>query len=178
VSNNRTIVHIRKHRLTPTTGANVPSRAGEIDLGANATVLFSSEAPEHPVERMLDGQIGPGGTYWAADSADVTEEILLEFDKPLHIARLCYQVEERQLERTQEVLMEYSCDGGGSYRSGFVQEYTFSPAGATFQSEDLKVELHGVTHLRLRIKPNKNGSGTATLTSLRLFGPVDAPVYP
>jgi hypothetical protein len=32
--------------------------------------------------------------------------------------------------------------------------------------------LQGVTHLRLRIKPDKNGSGTATLTSLRLFGTV------
>jgi hypothetical protein len=168
---NRSIANIRKRRLNPTTAADVPSRAGEIDLGAGAIVHFSSEDPEHPVERILDEQIGPGGTYWAGASADVTEEILLEFDKPLHIARLCYQVEERQLERTQEVMMEYSCDGGGSYRSGFVQEYTFSPAGATFQSEDLKVELHGVTHLRLRVKPNKGGSGTATLTSLRLFGP-------
>jgi hypothetical protein len=169
---NSTIANIRKRQLNPTTDAEVPSQSCEIDLSANATLHFSSEAPEHPVERMLDDRIGPGGTYWAGARADMTEEILLEFDKPLHIARLCYQVEERQLERTQEVLMEYSCDGGRSYRSGFVQEYTFSPAGATFQSEDLKVELQGVTHLRLRIKPDKNGSGTATLTSLRLFGTV------
>ena len=98
-----------------------------------------------------------------------TQEILLEFDEAQHISRLIYDVEERQLERTQEVRMEFSSDGGKSYRLGFVQEYTFSPNGSTYQREDLSFDLREVTHLRLIVVPNKAGSGTATLTSLRLF---------
>jgi hypothetical protein len=50
-----------------------------------------------------------------------------------------------------------------------VQEYTFSPRGATYQHEEQRLNLQQVSHLRLTIVPNKNGSGTATLTSLRLF---------
>jgi hypothetical protein len=50
-----------------------------------------------------------------------------------------------------------------------VQEYTFSPQGATYQREEQRLDLHQVSHLRLTIVPNKNGSGTATLTSFRLF---------
>jgi hypothetical protein len=50
-----------------------------------------------------------------------------------------------------------------------VQEYTFSPGGATLQREDVRLRLENVTHLRLHIMPNKRGFGPATLTSLRLF---------
>jgi hypothetical protein len=65
--------------------------------------------------------------------------------------------------------MEFSSDGGKSYRTGFVQEYTFSPNSSTYQREDLSFDLREVTHLRLVVVPNKRRSGTATLTSLRLF---------
>jgi hypothetical protein len=50
-----------------------------------------------------------------------------------------------------------------------VQEYTFSPQGAIFQHEELRLELPAITHLMLTIVPNKVGSGVATLTALRLF---------
>jgi hypothetical protein len=43
------------------------------------------------------------------------------------------------------------------------------PGGATYQREEQRVNLRQVTHLRLTIVPNKSGSGTATLTALRLF---------
>jgi hypothetical protein len=72
-------------------------------------------------------------------------------------------------ERTQEVRVEVSEDGGRTYRQILVQEYTFSPGGATYQREEQRLNLHQASHLRLTIVPNKNGSGTATLTSLRLF---------
>ena len=77
--------------------------------------------------------------------------------------------EETMRERTQEVRVEVSEDGGRSYRQILVQEYNFSPGGATYQREDQRVNLRQVTHLRLTIVPNKSGSGTATLTTLRLF---------
>jgi len=62
-----------------------------------------------------------------------------------------------------------STDGGRAYRRILVQEYTFSPRGATFEREDLRLELVNITHLRLTVVPNKHGSGVAKLTSLRLF---------
>ena len=79
------------------------------------------------------------------------------------------EVEETTRERTQEVRVEASEDGGQSYRQILVQEYNFSPGGATYQREEQRFNLRQVTHLRLTIVPNKIGSGTATLTALRLF---------
>jgi hypothetical protein len=93
----------------------------------------------------------------------------VEFDQPQTISRLVYEVEEALCERTQEVRVEVSEDGARTYRQIMVQEYNFSPRGATYQREEQRLNLHRVTHLRLPTVPNKNGSGTATLTALRLF---------
>ena len=142
----------------------------EIQLAAHATVLYSSEDPAHPIEHLFDGTSGRGAARWLGAQPNTIQQILLEFAEAQRISRLIYDVEERERERTQEVRMEFSSDGGKSYRTGFVQEYTFSPNGSTYQREDLSFDLHGVTHLRLIVVPNKGGSGTATLTSLRLFG--------
>jgi hypothetical protein len=50
-----------------------------------------------------------------------------------------------------------------------LQDYTFSPQGATFEHEDVQLDLPAISHMRLTVVPNKGGSGIATLTSLRLF---------
>ena len=100
---------------------------------------------------------------------DTAEHIVVEFDQPQAISRLVYEVQETMRERTQEVRLEASDDGGRTYRQILVQEYNFSPRGATFQREDQRVDLRQVTHLRLTVVPNKSGSGPATLTTLRLF---------
>jgi hypothetical protein len=117
----------------------------------------------------LDGRSGPGATRWISARPDTIEHIVVEFDQPQAISRLVYEVEEAARERTQEVRVEVSEDGGRSYRQILVQEYTFSPAGATYQREEVRFNLRQVSHLRLTIVPNKGGSGTATLTALRLF---------
>jgi hypothetical protein len=72
-------------------------------------------------------------------------------------------------ERTQEVRVEVSEDDGKSYRQILVQEYNFSPGGATYQREEQHFNLRQIPHLRFTIVPNKSGSGTATLIALRLF---------
>lgn len=146
-----------------------PEAAKEIELQACAKIYFSSEAAGHPVEHMLDGRSGPGATYWSSERPNVTEEIVLEFHEPQRITQLAFETEETRQERTQEMRAEYSLDGGAHYRGLFVQEYNFSPGGATLEREDLRFNLDGVTHLRLFIKPNKRGQGCASLTSLRLF---------
>jgi hypothetical protein len=149
---------------TPTGAA-----AGQLDLARVATLAYSSEAPDQPVEHVLDGHCGPGGTRWVAAAPDTPATLVVEFDQPQAVSRLIYEVEERATERTQQVQIAASMDGGRTYQVVLVQEYTFSPQGATFEREDLRLELQGVTHVRLVIVPHLRGSGTATLTCLELF---------
>ena len=160
---------MRKYPLpvSPTEGSNLTN---EIDLRSRAKIHFSSESADHPVEHMLDGSGGRGATFWSGKCANEMQTIVFEFDEPQNITQLIFEAEELSQQRTQEVRAEYSLDGGVHYRGLFVQEYTFSPAGATFEREDLKFDLHGVTHVRLYVTPNKHGQGRASLTSLRLFG--------
>ena len=143
---------------------------GEIDLVRDALIAYSSEDPSHPVDNLVDGHAGPAGTRWVGGRVDAPERIVIEFNQPQSVSRLIYEVEEREHERTQEVRAEASTDFGKTYWQVLVQEYTFSPGGATFEREDLRFSLEGVTHFRLDIVPNKRGSGAATLTSVRLFG--------
>jgi hypothetical protein len=162
------MVQIRKRllddaRLLPATSSV------ELNLTTGATIAYSSEQATHPVDSMFDGRDGPGGTFWESARENTIETILIEFDHPQIISRLIFEVEERQLERTQEVRVEVSCDGGDSFRQLVLQEFVFSPKGATYQREDLRVGVEKASHLRLTIVPNKNGSGRAKLTSLRLF---------
>jgi hypothetical protein len=159
---------LRKRQLE-VDGATRGRAADEVDIVSCATIAYSSENPAHPVEHLVDGVSGPGATRWISARPDVIEQIVVEFDQPQTISRLVYEVEEAVRERTQEVRVEVSQDGGRTYRQLLVQEYTFSPGGATYQREEQRLNLHQVSHLRLTIVPNKNGSGTATLTALRLF---------
>ena len=81
-----------------------------------------------------------------------------------------YEAEEPARERTQEVRIEVSEDGGRSYRQILVQEYNFSPGGATYQREELRFNLHGVTHLRSDDCPEQERfRHGGFLTALRLF---------
>ena len=159
---------LRKRPLTADTQANTGASA-EIDIAGCATIAYSSEAGDQPVEHLLDGHAGPGATRWISARPDTIEQILVEFDRPQAISRLVYEVEEAERERTQEVRVEVSEDGGRTYRQILVQEYNFSPGGATYQREEQRFNLRQISHLRLTIVPNKNGSGTATLTTFRLF---------
>jgi hypothetical protein len=162
------IPRLRKRPLEAEAAASGRA-ANEIDIVGRATISYSSEDPAHPVEHLLDGQSGPGATRWMSARADTIEHIVLEFDRPQTISRLVYEVEEATRERTQEVRVEVSGDGARTYHQILVQEYNFSPRGPTYQREEQRLDLDRVTHLRLTIVPNKNGSGTATLTALRLF---------
>ena len=69
----------------------------------------------------------PRRPRWISARPDTTEHIVIEFDRPQTISRLVYEVEETMRERTQEVRVEVSEDGGRSYRQILVQEYNFSP---------------------------------------------------
>ena len=131
---------LRKRSLEADAAASAQA-AGEIDIAGCATIAYSSENPAHPVEHLLDGRSGPGATRWISARPDTIEHIVVEFDQPQTISRLVYEVEEAERERTQEVRVEVSEDEGQTYRQILVQEYTFSPRGATYQREEQHFNL-------------------------------------
>ena len=141
---------------------------GEIDVAAVATVLVTSEDPDHPVDHAFDDRRGPGGSRWVAGEPG-EQTVILAFDAPQTIRRVVLEVEEHEVARTQEVQLAVSVDGGQTYRELVRQEYNFSPPGTTFEREDWAVTAEGVTHLRLWIKPDKGGKPCrGTITSLVL----------
>ena len=85
---------LRKRPLE-TDAATSARAAGEIDIAGGATIAYTSEDPAHPVEHMLDGSCGPGGTRWISARPDTIEHIVIEFDRPQTISRLVYEVERR-----------------------------------------------------------------------------------
>ena len=113
-----------------------------------ATVLVTSEAPEHPVDHAFDAHRGPGGSRWVAGEPG-EQALILAFDAPQAIRRVVLEVEEPEVARTQELQLAVSSDGGTTYREVLRQEYNFSPPGTTFEREDWAVTAEGVTHLRL-----------------------------
>jgi hypothetical protein len=143
--------------------------AGEIDIIASATIAYSSEKRGHPVNHIFDRSHGSGATRWIAAQPDTTSQIVVEFDRAQAISRLVFEVEETEMERTQEVRIEALCDGENVYRTILMQQYTFSPAGSTYQREDLHFVFSAVARLRLTIVPNQRGHGSATLTGLQVF---------
>ena len=165
----RDLLRVRKRLIAAPGSVTPPLPSNEIDLVACATILYSSEDTRHPIEHLLDGCSGRGATRWCSARQDTAEEIVIQFDRPEHVRRFIFDAEELEAERTQQVTMEFSTDGGHMFRTGLVQEYTFSPHGSTYQREDLSFDLPDVTHVRLTIVPNKGGTGRASLTSLRLF---------
>ena len=142
---------------------------GRIDVAAVATVLVTSEAPDHPVDHAFDDRQGPGGTRWLAGGPG-EQVLILAFEAHQAIRRVLLEVEERETARTQELQLATSSDGGTNYREVLRQEYNFSPPGTTFEREDWAVNAEGVTHLRLVIRPDKGDKPCrATITSLVLL---------
>jgi hypothetical protein len=133
-----------------------------------ATVLVTSETPDHPIDNVFDGRRGPGGTRWVAEKPG-EQTVILAFDVPQRIRKVTMEIEEKAVSRTQEVALAVSNDGGQKYRELVRQEFNFSPPDTTFEREEWTIAADLVTHLRLWIKPDKGSKPcTATLTSLAL----------
>jgi hypothetical protein len=158
---------LRKQVLT--THPIVPApRASEKDIATIATVLVTSEDPDHPIDHVFDDQRGPGASRWiAGESGEQT--VILAFDAPQTIQKVLVEINEPDISRTQEMEVSVSTDGGRTYRELVRQEYTFSPPGTSREHEEWTFNAAGVSHLRLRIKPDKGGKTCrATLTTLAL----------
>ncbi len=157
-----------RKQIVPTSADAPEARGAWLDLERVAAVEVTSEDPAHPIEAALlpAGAASSGG--WRAAQAG-PQLVRLRFDAPQRLRRIRLRVDEPSRERTQELVLRWSGDGGASFREIVRQQWTFSPQGATSEVEDYAVDLSGVGVLELAIVPHVGGGeARATLTELRV----------
>jgi hypothetical protein len=155
-----------RKRLINLPPANARGERNWMDLSA-ATVEVSSEDPQHPIDSALTLD-ERSSTGWRA-AAPGRQIVRIVFDQPQRISRIHLVFHEPVLPRSQEFVLAWSGDNGESFREVVRQQWNFSPAGATTETEDYRVELDGVTVLELALDPDtRGGAATASLARLRL----------
>jgi hypothetical protein len=135
-----------------------------LDVVTLADVELTSEDAAHPIEAALVQ--GSGAGWRAADPGPQTVRLL--FHAPQRLRRIRLRFEEAGTERTQEFTLRWSPDRGRTYRDIVRQQYTFAPAGATCEVEDLTVDLVAATALDLTIIPDQRGGAYASLAEWRI----------
>ncbi|MBL8397678.1 MAG: carbohydrate-binding protein [Candidatus Accumulibacter sp.] len=149
-----------EHPPSPTASAS----ATWLDLEQLAEVELSSEDRDWPIEEALSA----GGRGWRAGTPG-KQRISLLFTPARALHRIQLRFIETSTARTQEFLLRWSPDGGGSYHEIIRQQWNFSPDGSTVELEDLQVDLAGVTVLELLLIPDiANPQAVASLAELRL----------
>lgn len=144
-----------------------PNAENWLDLGALASVEVSSENPERPIEAALLPGFKQG--WQAGDSGK--QAIRLLFRQAQNIHRVQLEFSESALDRTQEYVLRMSQDNGASFREIVRQQWNFSPAGATMESEMHVIDMPGVTTIELTITPDiGNPLAVATLDKMRVSG--------
>src|SRR5438093_6422075 len=146
----------------------IPSSRRGKDVACVATVFVTSEDPDHPIDYAFDGRRGPDGSRWIAGNVG-EQTLILAFDAPQTIYKVVVDIDEPDVARTQEIDLSISDDGGQTYREILRQEYNFSPPNTTREHEEWSINADPISHLRLRIKPDKGANiGRATLTTLAI----------
>ena len=136
-----------------------------LNLDGAAVVEVTSEEKDYPVESALVS--GQTRGWRAADSGAQT--IRLVFDVSQTLKRIALVFEETEIERTQEFVLRWSGDYGGSFQEIVRQQWNFSRPDAMRDVEEYRVELSGVNVLELVIVPDiSGGAAHASLKSLRL----------
>jgi hypothetical protein len=158
---------MRKQLISPDEAPASP-RVDWLDLERMTAVEVSSEDAAHPIESALlhGGGASQGGWRAAGPGAQL---VRLRFDIPQRLRRIRLRIDERERERSQELVLRWSSDGGESFREIVRQQWTFSPQGATREIEDYRIDIEPVTVLELAITPDiSGGPATASLAELRL----------
>jgi hypothetical protein len=115
-----------------------------------AEVEMTSEDALHPIEAAL---LDKGDSGWRAGIAG-SQTIRLRFENPQRIRLIHLKFVEPAAERTQEYVLRWSPDNGGSFREIVRQQWNFNPSGTTEETEDHQVDLSNVTVLELVINPD------------------------
>ena len=140
-------------------------RSDWLPLQEMAKVEVSSEDADHPIESAFSlGQT----SGWQAGSLG-KQSIRLVFDQPRTIRRIYLRFNEPAVARTQEFALRWSENRGDRLTEIVPQQWNFSPAGATMQTEDYHVDLAGLTQLELCITPDISGaSAYASLSRMQI----------
>jgi hypothetical protein len=156
---------MRKRLITPIPQDATPPDEGWLNLDGAAVVEVTSEDADYPVESaLLSGQTRG---WRASDSGAQT--IRLVFDESQTLKRIALIFEENDIERTQEFVLRWSGDYGGSFQEIVRQQWNFSPPNSIRDIEEYRVELSGVNVLELVIVPDISGGAVrASLKTLRL----------
>ena len=156
---------MRKRLITQIPQDVLPLDEGWLNLDGAAVVEVTSEDKEYPVEAALIS--GEMRGWCAADSGAQT--IRLIFDEPQTLRRMVLIFEETETTRTQEFVLRWSGDYGGSFQEIVRQQWNFSPPNSIREVEDYRVELSGVNVLELVIVSDiSGGAARASLKGLRL----------
>ena len=156
---------MRKRLLTPTPQDVAPPDESWLNLDGAAVVEVTSEAKDYPVESALVSGEMRG---WRAAEAGA-QTIRLVFDESQMLKRIALVFEESEMERTQEFVLRWSGDYGGSFQEIVRQQWNFSPPNSIRDVEEYRVELSGVNVVELTIVPDiSGGAAHASLKSLRL----------
>ncbi|MCB1724860.1 MAG: hypothetical protein H6959_10030 [Chromatiaceae bacterium] len=136
-----------------------------LDVERLATVEVSSEDDAHPIESALL----PGTTSGWRAAQPGRQVIRILFDQPQKLEWIRLRFEEHVMDRTQEFVLRWSGGDGQALREIARQQWNFSPAGATVEVENYRLELAAVTILELEIVPDiSGGSALASLGAWRL----------
>lgn len=88
---------------------------------------------------------------------------------PQRLRRISLVFEETETARAQEFVLQWSADGGPSFREIVHQQWNFSPPNTTREIAEDHVQLSDVTVLELVIVPDiSRGTARAPLKRLRV----------
>jgi hypothetical protein len=136
---------MRKRLITAASQVGPRTDGDWLDLGSVATVEVTSESKDHPVESALVlGEM----RGWRAPRPGA-QIIRLLFDQPQKVKRISPVFEETENTRTQEFVLRWSSDFGGSYQEIVRQQWNFSPPATVREVENYSVDLSNVTAVEL-----------------------------
>lgn len=151
--------------LIDTPESSVTSGAEPLMIESVAQVGVTSEAEDAQIDAAFSGS----ASGWRA-AAPGEQRIRILFDQVQRVRRLTLKFMERDRPRTQEFALSWSADEGSPAQVIVRQQWTFSPAGSTTESESYDVELDNVRMLELTIKPDvSDPTAVATLAEWRVF---------
>ena len=136
-----------------------------LSLEEVAQVEVSSEHHEWPI----DGALMPNSTRGWRAAETGAQKLRIRFDTPQALSLIHLVFDESEFERVQEFTLRWSRNEGRTFEPLIRQQFSFSPAGATRETENYSITLAGVTDLELGVVPDLSGRPVvATLTTLRL----------
>ncbi len=156
---------MRKRIIADSPEVNAGPDSDWLNLEDVAEVEITSEDPGYPIEHALVPGTGSG---WRA-SGPGEQTIKIIFSSPQRLRRIWVHFEEADVERTHQFVLRWSSDNGTSFHDIVRQQWNFSPHGMHEETENIYLDLSGVTTLELNIKPDiSGGEAVASLAEMRV----------